>query len=274
MEFTIMPEVEKCITTPDGRTLNVRWIAPSDDASPWLLFSNSLLTSQDIWSAQAEALQGAFGVLRYDQAGHGTSSVPDGPVDFDLLSEDLLAVLNAVGVEVCCGIGLSMGVPTLLAAYAKAPSRFSSLVLMDGQAKTAPGGYEAWRARIADAEENGILAFCETVAKRWMPECSDLGRISRLVDMMSATPLEGFRACAAALQRYDYLAVLDKVACPTQLIAGSLDGAMPESMKRDLGGGIANARFDLVEGAGHVPCFETPQDVNAILLRFLREVYL
>ena len=42
---------------------------------------------------------------------------------------------------------------------------------------------------------------------------------------------------------------------------------------RDVGAAlIQGARFDLIEGAAHIPCVETPDAHAAILTRFLKEI--
>ncbi|AMY71034.1 alpha/beta fold hydrolase [Frigidibacter mobilis] len=255
-----------------ARSIAFQRIPPTRASAPWLLFSNSLLTSSAVWAAQVADLRGRAGLVLYDQAGHGRSSTPTGTVGFDLLSDDLLSVLDAAGVETCCGVGLSMGVPTVLGAYAKAPKRFAALVLMDGQAKTAAGGAAAWAERMAAAQAQGLRPFCEALVGRWMPHCADAALRARLVEMMAATPMEGFLACASALQDYDVSAVLGEISCPVQLVAGALDGTIPDSMARVLLPAIPGARLDVIEGAGHIPCFEQPEAVNVLLARVLQEL--
>lgn len=253
-------------------SISFQRILPETADAPWLLFSNSLMTSSAIWAAQVAALRGRVGLILYDQAGHGRSSVPDYAVTFDLLSDDLLAVMDAAEVDTCCAVGLSMGVPTVLAAYAKAPARFSALVLMDGHAKTAPGGAAAWAERIAIAQTEGMGRLCEATVARWMPQCADAELRDRLIGIVSTTPFAGYRASVSALQDYDFSAVLGTISCPVQLVAGSLDGAIPDSMAHALQPVIPGARLDIIEGAGHIPCFEKPQAVNALLARVLQDL--
>jgi 3-oxoadipate enol-lactonase len=255
-----------------ARSIAFQRIAPARADARWLMFSNSLLTSWGVWEAQVSALRGEVGLILYDQAGHGRSSVPDGAVNFDLLSDDLLAVLDAAGVETCGAVGLSMGVPTLLGAYAKAPQRFSALVLMDGQARTAPGGAALWAERMTMAEAVGMRRFAETTVARWMPQCADAEVLARLIALVETTPLDGFRACAAALQDFDFSGVLGRISCPVQLVVGALDGALPDMMAHMLQPAITGARLDLIEGAGHIPCFEKPGAVNALLARVLQDL--
>ena len=67
--------------------------------APWLVFSNSLMTDLSLWDDQVAAYAGRFRILRYDQRGHGGSSMLPGPCRFDDLADDLIAVLDAFGVD-------------------------------------------------------------------------------------------------------------------------------------------------------------------------------
>ncbi|MBE3638794.1 alpha/beta fold hydrolase [Mangrovicoccus algicola] len=249
----------------NGTTLNVRIDRVAPDA-PWVVFSNSLVTDLSVWDGVVARLSG-WNVLRYDQRGHGASDVPTGAVDFDILSDDLLAVMDHADVRRAVCVGLSMGVPTTLAAFGKAADRFAGLVLMDGMAKSAPAAVETWGARIEEGRSLGMAGYAKVTAERWLT--SD-AKAEALIAMIASTPFEGFRACATALQGYDETAVLPRISVPVLLVAGLSDGKIPETLR-----GLADtlgARFEGVENAGHVPCFEQPEATAALLADFLAEV--
>ena len=252
-----------------GYDLHAEAIPSASGDAPWVIFGNSLMTDLSIWDAQVGALVGRYGILRYDQAGHGWSDVPTGPVDFDALGGDLLSVMDAAGVDRAIYVGLSMGVPTGLAAHSMEGDRFIALAFSDGQAKTAPGGAAGWTERIKSARASGMNAFAAATVDRWLTDGTGPGLRARLTRMIAATPFEGFEACAIALKDYDYAAELARITCPTLLIAGAQDCAMPEGMATKLKPAIAGSEMHVIEGAGHVPCFEQPEAFTAILQTFL-----
>lgn len=139
------------ITRPGGVSLNCLAEGPDGNA-PWVVFGNSLMTDLSIWEAQVRALSDRFNVLRYDVRGHGASGIDETLLDFDILSRDLIAVMDGFSVEMCSYVGLSMGVPTGLAAYSDNRHRFQRLVFLDGQAQTAPTGRASWQERIDSAD--------------------------------------------------------------------------------------------------------------------------
>ncbi|MCQ8781897.1 alpha/beta fold hydrolase [Mangrovibrevibacter kandeliae] len=237
--------------------------------APWIVFSNSLVTDLTIWDAQVEALQDRFRILRYDQRGHGRTPPGASAPDLPRLGADLHAVLDHVGIDRCSFVGLSMGVPTGLAAYGARPARFERLVLSDGQAKTAPTGAATWAGRIAYARENGMDGYAADTAQRWLqPEAAAGPKGERLRAMVAATPLEGFVHGATALQSYDHVADVARITCPLLVIAGAEDGAMPKSMRASFGD-VPGVAVEIIDGAGHVPNFEQPEAFNAALRHFL-----
>lgn len=252
----------------DGTHLNFR-LDRSGPQSPWLLFSNSLATSLEIFDAQAAAFAGRFNILRYNQRGHGSSGVSMVP-DFEMLAQDIIALLDHMGASSCTYVGLSMGVPTGLAAYARASGRFNALVFLDGQATSASGSAEQWQTRIETAKEHGMEAIAKAMVERWLVS-EDPSLHQQLEHMIASTPLDGFVAAAACLKSYDFSNVLPMIDVPVLTIAGENDGLMPTKMSA-LAETVRNGRFVEIPLAGHLPCFEQPQLVNDALFDFFEDV--
>ncbi|SDH18214.1 alpha/beta fold hydrolase [Pelagibacterium luteolum] len=239
--------------------------------APWIMFGNSLMTDLSIWDAQARALSGHYNIMRYDQRGHGGSPLGAPGFSFDDLGQDLLDLLDREEITTCLYVGLSMGVPTGLAAYAHQPGRFSGLIFVDGQAASTPSSQGFWSERIATAQSEGMGAIAAQTIARWLqPENRTGPKAETLADMISATPLEGFIACASLLMDYDQTAAFNKVAVPLALVAGAQDGAMPDTMKA-LAARHGHARFVAIESAGHVPNFERPEAFNTVLTGILAD---
>ena len=104
-----------------------------DDSAPWILFSNSLTTDVTMWNGEVAQLADRFRMLRYDTRGHGQTSAPDGPYSFDLLVSDVVALMDAVGVETAHFVGLSLGGMIGLGAAIRHPERILSLASCDAR---------------------------------------------------------------------------------------------------------------------------------------------
>ncbi|WP_300439651.1 alpha/beta fold hydrolase [uncultured Mameliella sp.] len=255
---------------PDGGQLNARIDGPS--GAPWVVFSNSVLTDLSIWDAQASVLSDRFQVLRYDQRGHGDSSLPDGPMSFDSYGADLTALLDHCGVTRCVLIGLSMGVPTCLAAARARPDRVAAFVVVDGVARSAAGREAFWTERRETAHADGMTRIAAETTARWLPDVDAGAPLAQgLIAMIAATPVEGFAAATHALASYDQSAALASLTCPVLGLAGEKDGAMPDAIRTQFGP-LPDVRFDTIPGAGHVPNFQCPEAFNAALAPFLDAV--
>ncbi len=258
------------IRLAEGGQLNSRIEGPASE--PWVIFSNSLLTDLSIWDQQTTALASRYRVLRYDQRGHGRSSLPEGPMSFEQYGSDLVTVLKANGITDCIFVGLSMGVPTGLAAYGLAPERFAGFVAVDGIAKSAPGREAFWVERRETAQAVGLAELAKETSTRWLPGVSDESGVAKaLTQMTAATPIEGFAAATHALQSYDLTAIVNELTCPFLGIAGALDGTMPDAVRAQFGS-VPLAEFVDIPEAGHLPNYQCPEAFNAALLSFLGRI--
>lgn len=250
--------------------VSIRYAVDGRTGAPWIVFSNSICTDMSLWEGQAALLAADFRVLRYDQRGHGGSSVPSSPCNFGQLGGDVAALLDHLGIDSCTFVGLSMGVPTGLELYAKQPRRIERLVFCDGQAATAPAGAAGWEERIEMARRDGMEAFADATIGRWFTsdQVKD-GRAGVVRRMIAETPFAGFEACARALQNYAYADVLPRITVPTLLIAGKDDGKMPDTMRR-MRDTISGAQFVEIDAAGHIPGIAQPGAFNRALVDFLR----
>ena len=252
---------------PDGNILNYRIDGPAD--APWVVFANSVMTDLHVWQHQLDVLAARFRILRYNQRGHGKSTVGSATASFETYGADLLHLLDVLEIRSFHFVGLSMGVPTGLAVLATSPDRFLSFTAVDGVARSAPGREAFWTEKREQAQSEGMATLARTTAERWLPS-TPLGsnRYKSLVSMMKATPVDGFAAATRALQSYDLAAALERMTCPFLGIAGARDGAMPDAMRTQFST-VADARFVEIDDAGHLPNFEQPAAFNATLLEFL-----
>lgn len=95
-------------------------------------------------------------VVGHDRPGYGTSTPWPGRRVADGAS-DLLAVLDALGVESATTIGLSAGAMHALAAVALEPSRFVAAAVLAGPAPYGAAGLD-WLAGMADANRDEFRA--------------------------------------------------------------------------------------------------------------------
>jgi pimeloyl-ACP methyl ester carboxylesterase len=89
--------------------------------------------------------------------------------------------------------------------------------------------------------------------------------------MLVRTPVEGYIGTCAALRDADLTAAAKNLKVPVRCLCGSEDGATPPELVQSMSALIANSRFQLVDGAGHLPCIEAPEQLASAIHRFIEE---
>lgn len=236
-----------------------------------MVLSNSLVTDLTVWEPQVRAFAASYRILRYDQRGHGGTSVPNRPATIGRLADDIAALMQHFGAADAVFGGVSMGAATGFCLAQRHPGLVVRLIASDGQVATAPGGAQAWQERIELGQRQGMAGYADATMTRWFSARSRAEgnpAMPLVRAMIEATPLDGFVACARALSDYDFRPGLGAMRQPTLLIAGAEDGAMPQSMQA-LAPLLPDARFVEVADAGHIPGIERPAAFNAAVGDFL-----
>jgi 3-oxoadipate enol-lactonase len=270
--------VDRALTAHDSRVgrafsapVVVHHVVEGGPDAPVVILVHAIGTSLEMWQPQVEALGRAFRVVRYDQRGHGRSPVPVGPYTLDDLGIDLLALMDRLGIERASLCGLSLGGMTALWVAAHAPERVERVVACCVTARPALPG--AWADRAATVRREGVAAIEDLVLERWgyRERNPELGAV--VLEMLRATPDEGYAACCDAVRTMNLEPDLARITAPVLLLAGSEDPAAPPSAMAGVAAAIPGAQFRVVEGAAHLANVEQPDAVTAAILDHLRPVH-
>jgi 3-oxoadipate enol-lactonase len=239
---------------------------------PFVVLSNSLGATHKMWDAQVAALEERFGVVRYDTRGHGGSPVPGGPYSIDDLADDLVALLDRLGVGRAHLVGLSLGGMTALRVAARDPDRVDRLaVLCTGAQLPPPSG---WTDRAATVRSEGSGAVATAVVERWFtPEhLSAHPEVRQAAEaMVAATPAEGYAGCCEAIAALDLRDDLASITAPTLAIAGADDPATPPPKLEEIATGVKNGQLLVVPRAAHLANAEQPGIITPALIEHLEK---
>jgi pimeloyl-ACP methyl ester carboxylesterase len=90
--------------------------------------------------------------------------------------------------------------------------------------------------------------------------------------MVSARePSAQMRQVMSSLLAFDARPWLAAIDVPTLVLAGSADQVAPLAHLRELHGAVPGASLAVIEGAGHVPITDRPDDVTTLVRRFLAQ---
>jgi 3-oxoadipate enol-lactonase len=254
--------------------VHINYRIDGPDGAPWITLSNSLATTHRMWDAQMDAFTKQYRVLRYDKRGHGETDVAPGPYSFELLADDVLALLDALRITRTHFVGLSMGGMTGMTMALRKPSVLRTLVLCDTTSKDPLGDPASWQQRI-DAVNAGasMEPLVESTVARFLtpdtvknrPEIADAVRA-----MVRSTPVAGYVACCQAIAKLNLTHRLREISIPTMVVVGADDPATTVEMARTIHHGIDGSELVILKDAAHLSNLEQPAAFNEAVLGFLK----
>jgi len=241
---------------------------PSD--APALMLSNSLGTNLSLWDSQLPVFAQNFRVLRYDSRGHGKTSATPGEYSIELLSRDVLQLLDALNLPRVNFCGLSIGGMTGMWLAVNAPQRLQNLVLSN----TAPqiGNLDTWNERIRAVREGGTKAVAQQVVERWFtPEfrANHPDQIAKTRRMIESTSTDGYVGSCAAVRDFDFWENVSSIRAQTLVIAGTHDQSAPPSDAQKLAKQIPGGRYTELPAA-HISNLEAADRFTDEVSSFLR----
>lgn len=242
------------------------------DAKNLVVFSNSLGTDFRIWLPLFDELSDEISVLLYDSRGHGLTGAGDGAFTMDDLVNDLIGLVDYLEINKAVFCGLSVGGIIVQGLWKKRPDLVKKLILCD----TAPkiGTADSWNARIEAIRKGGLESISATVMERWFTPAFHEERPDELAGyrlMMERQPVAGYIYTCESIRDTDFSAIAPTIAVPTLCLVGDQDGSTPPDLVRAMAGAIPGARFEIIEGCGHIPCVEQPEKLVALLQTFVKK---
>src|ERR1700729_1584762 len=187
----------------------------------------------------------------------------------------LIGLLDSVGVGRATVVGLSIGGVIAQEFYRLRPERVAALVLCDTAAKI--GTDESWDQRIAEVERGGVERVPDPVLERWFTaefRASRATEFTGIHAMLTRTPRQGYLAACGALKRADLRPYAGRIEAPTLCLVGDQDGSTPVALVKETAALIPGSRFEIIEGAGHLPNVEKPEIVAELIADHARKTAL
>ncbi len=244
-----------------------------------VIFLHGLGASMYAWRKNLPAVAAAgFRVIAYDNRGFGLSDKPAGPYDNASLAGLTIGLMDSLRLPEAVLIGHSMGGAIAAEVAIDYPARVRGLVLIGS---AGLGAREAALLRVARWPLIGpfVLAFRgrRLTARILKSTYADPTKVTEAdVDQYYAPVAEPqyARALGGVLRQFrvDGLAGrLDHVAAPTLVLWGEQDRIVPVGLGRAMATEISRSAFLTVQRAGHAVQEEAPDEVNRLVVKFLRE---
>lgn len=235
---------------------------------PAVMFSHGFLMDHTMFDPQVEALASQYRVITWDERGFGATVAP-GQFTYWDSADDVLALLDHLGIDQATLGGMSQGGFLSLRAALRAPERVRALVLIDTESGAEdPATLEGYNLLRDTWLEHGPAPVQDTVAslilgpgdwKEWFEKWAAID------------PKQFALAYDCLVGREDVTDRLGEITCPALIVHGTEDAAITmdkaEELRDKLGGRTSLLR---VPGAHHAANLTHADVVNPDLLEFLQ----
>jgi pimeloyl-ACP methyl ester carboxylesterase len=274
-----------------GHAPVLRYVELNPGGTRTVVFLHGLGSYLKFWRAQLDATAArGYRVIALDQLGFGKSEKPATfPYTTESFAENVVEVLDLLGVKQATLVGHSMGGQTALSAAIRYPDRVEALVL------ASPAGFEVFSPReqkwfknvfsrplVKDADEEAIWANVrEANFQHWSPAhewlVEERVRLAKSPDF-DAYAYAQVRTVEGLAQNNFVRESLGRVSAPTLIVYGSGDRLIPNpylhgGFTRDVmkagQAQIPGATLTELAGCGHTVQLDCTPAFNEALFRFL-----
>jgi len=241
---------------------------------PAVVFCHGLGGNHAIWYQQVPVFAEEYRVVTWDQRGFGRSTNEQGMASPATAANDLLALLDHLGIEQAHLVGQSMGGWAVIGFAIAYPERVASLVLAD----TIGGIYTPETTQQFDAYIRTAMAgpSPDEMPMTQHPALGDaLGKrdpaqalLYRQIASVAGPPPQNM---GLLLRQTQYpLAEVKAIAVPTLFVVGEDDPIFHPASIQSAAKQIPGSIVKLIPEAGHSPYFETPVRWNETVKSFLK----
>ncbi len=268
------------MTTDGGRALRFVRYNQGRQTAPWLLMVHGVSQDHRLFDRQVTAFRDRYNLLLIDLPGHGLSTDLPGPYAPDAFADGIAATLDQLSIKRCHGWGTHLGATALLLSASTRPSAFESLIL---EAPVVPGvplpSVSELLPRVRQlAADVGIAAARDYwwreggwfTAMKADPVASRAAAQRRMIDSFGGAPWTSHVLLSSGSQVG--LDTLASVTVPTLIINGTED--LPDfKLAADcLAATLPNSQKVMIAEAGGFPLWERPNETNAKVGRFLKDL--
>lgn len=284
------------VTSFDGARLIVQQMGP-DESKQGTIFLHGLALDHRIWHHQMLGLDGGYRHLFYDARNHGRSrGGHHSPVEIATLTDDLLHVVEASGLEQIVLVGHSLGGMTVLEYCRRFPDemgkRIKGIVLVNTTytdatktlvASSLIGPLERRSRKLIDGifqdpRTSRVMRLRGDDLSYLMVRLFGFGsgsspaQIEFVGRLLSAFHPKHLIELLKALREWDMTDSLEAIEVPTLVIAGGSDRMTTVRASQHINDRIPDSSLVIFDGVGHCSMLERGEDFNVQLSNFIGRV--
>lgn len=243
-----------------------------------LVFLHGATLTHESWAAQIAHFAPNHPVVAIDARNHGRSSLTVGEHDLETHAEDLLALLEELGLTGSRRpvlVGLSMGGMTAMRVTLRSQFATRALVLAN---TTSEGWYppeerEQVRQTLESLTPDALTYWAGEWEKTFFTAAFRQAHPEQVAGWrrrFEAQSLDQYReAMLGLLERRPITEYLNIIDCPTLILGAEQDVTIPPTLSEQLAKAIRGAQLTILPDCAHLSNEEQPAAFNAALEAFL-----
>ncbi|MDP9365861.1 MAG: alpha/beta fold hydrolase [Chloroflexota bacterium] len=255
--------------TADGRTAYVE--TGNGEA---LVLAHGVGMGCSFWAPQVEAFAGSHRVVAYDLLGHGRSALPSPEPTLAEYGNQLVVLLDDLGIERANLVGHSMGALVVLDVALRHPDRVLRVAALNAVHERPPDQATAVAARAAALANGDVQGSAEAAIVRWFGNPIPAGQAAAA--LVARRALEnvdpvGYARAYGLFARADRIHAdrLRELRVPALFMTGEDDPNSTPAMARAMAGLAPCGEPAVLPGQRHLMSLVSPADVNERLAAFL-----
>jgi pimeloyl-ACP methyl ester carboxylesterase len=246
------------------------WYTDTGGSGVPVVFIHAATGSSRVWEHQLPAFTAAgYRVVAYDRRGFGRSVINPASVQPGTGADDLLALVNHLGIDRFHLVGTAAGGGIALDFAVSFPQRLRSLVVANAVGGVQDKDYLELGQRIRPASQFDALP----------PDFRELGPSYRAanpsgtqhwLELERTSRPQGSPPPAQTTRNRITFALLEEIKVPTLLLTGDADLYAPPAVLRLFAARIKNSESVVMPEAGHSAYWEQPEIFNRTVLEFIR----
>lgn len=231
------------------------WYATYGLGAPVILLHGGLGHSGN-WGYQVPALvENGYRAILIDSRGHGRSTRDEQPYSYELMADDVRAVMDTLNIEKAAFVGWSDGACASLILASKSPERVTGVFYF-----------------ACNMDPSGTREFVLTpiVERCFHQHVKDYSQLSPTPDKFNE-----FSEAVGLMQRTqpNYSADdLANISVPVTIVHSEHDEFIKREHAEYLAHSIPNAEFSFLSGVSHFAPLQRPELFNTVMLTFLARI--
>ena len=251
------------------------WHGP--EGAPVLALVHGLGLTRATWDGLIPALAARYRVLNYDLLGHGESALPDGAITLASFSEQLVALMDELGVARAAVVGFSLGGMINRRLALDHPDRASALVILNSPHERGAEAQRLVEERARATDAGGPGATIEATLERWFTPGFRAARrdvTDAIRGWVMANDPVAYTKCRYVLAAgvTELIRPATPITAPTLVMTCEHDSGSTPAMAHAIAGEIPGAQSLVVPGLQHMGLVEEPKLFTEPTLAFLDTV--